>query len=117
MSSVVADTHAAPGTCSIHQNCLHRALQRMSAAVDAGEIVLVPSICVVELLYLYEKGRIPADDWKKLGEGLAAEDSGLRVMPLTLEPGQRAGARSCQYGKPSSPGTETSSSISGQWMP
>jgi len=56
----------------------------MNAAVDAGEIVFVPSISVVELLYLYEKGRIPADYWKRLNEGLAAEDAGLRVVPLTL---------------------------------
>lgn len=80
MPSVVADTHAAVWYLLDSQ----RALQHMTAAVDAGEIVFVPSISVVELLYLYEKGRIPADDWKRLNEGLAAEDSGLRIVPLTL---------------------------------
>ena len=30
------------------------------------------------------EGKIPADDWRKLNEGLAAEDSGVRVVPLTL---------------------------------
>jgi predicted nucleic acid-binding protein len=61
-----------------------RALQRMTAAVDGGETIFVPSISVVELLYLYEKARIPADDWKRLNDCLAAEDSGVRVVPLTL---------------------------------
>ena len=84
MPSVVADTHAAAWYLLDSPKLSQRALQHMSAAVDAGEIVFVPSISVVELLYLYEKGRIPADDWKRLNEGLAAEDSSLRVVPLTL---------------------------------
>lgn len=84
MPPVVADTHAAAWYLLDSPKLSHQALQRMSAAVDAGEAVLVPSISVVELLYLYEKGRIPAEDWKNLNEGLAAEDSGVRVVPLTL---------------------------------
>src|SRR6266511_100820 len=84
MPSVVADTHAAAWYLLDSPKLSQRALQHMSAAVDAGEIVFVPSISVVELLYLLRKGRIPADDWKRLNEGLAAEDSGLRVVPLPL---------------------------------
>ncbi len=84
MPSVVADTHAAAWYLLDSPKLSQRALQHMSAAVDAGEIVFVPSISVVELLYLLRKGRIPADDWKRLNEGLAAEDSSLRVVPLTL---------------------------------
>ena len=84
MPSVVADTHAAAWYLLDSPKLSKRALQHMSAAVDTGEIVFVASISVVELLYLYEKGRIPADDWKKLNEALAADDSGVRVVPLTL---------------------------------
>lgn len=84
MPAVVADTHAAAWYLLDSPKLSRRALEHMSAAVDAGEIVFVSSISVVELLYLYEKGRIPEGDWKKLNEGLAAEDSGVRVVPLTL---------------------------------
>ena len=84
MSSVVADTHAAAWYLLDSPKMSHRALQRMTAAVDGGGTIFVPSISVVELLYLYEKARIPADDWKKLNDCLAAEDSGVRVVPLTL---------------------------------
>lgn len=84
MSSVVADTHAAAWYLLDSPKLSPRALQRMTAAVDADEMIFVPSISVVELLYLYEKGRIPGDDWRKLNDGLAAEDSGVRVVPLTL---------------------------------
>jgi PIN domain nuclease of toxin-antitoxin system len=84
MSSVVADTHAAAWYLLDSPKMSQRALQRMTAAVDGGETIFVPSISVVELLYLYEKARIPADDWKRLNDCLAAEDSGVRVVPLTL---------------------------------
>jgi PIN domain nuclease of toxin-antitoxin system len=84
MRAVVADTHAAAWYLLDSPKLSPRALEHMSGAADAGEIVFVSSISVVELLYLYEKGRIPAGDWKTLNEGLVAEDSGVRVVPLTL---------------------------------
>jgi PIN domain nuclease of toxin-antitoxin system len=64
MPSVVADTHAAAWYLFDSARLSPRALQRMTAAVDAGETIFVPSISVVELLYLYEKGRVPSNDWK-----------------------------------------------------
>jgi hypothetical protein len=38
----------------------------MRSAVEAGYPILVASISVVELTYLVEKGRLPAEDLKKL---------------------------------------------------
>jgi PIN domain nuclease of toxin-antitoxin system len=52
MPPVVADTHAAAWYLLGSAKLSPRALQRMTAAVEAGEVIFVPSISVVELLYL-----------------------------------------------------------------
>jgi predicted nucleic acid-binding protein len=54
----------------------------MAATIAAGDPVLVPAICLVEFVYLVEKGRIPRSDWEALGGALKHEDSGFRVVPL-----------------------------------
>lgn len=54
----------------------------MAAAIAAGDPILVPSISVVELVYLVEKGRIPRPDWEQLQAALEQEDSGFRVVSL-----------------------------------
>jgi len=53
---------------------------------DRGEIVIyVPTICVVEIVYLQEKGRIPADMKAQLDAELQAGTSGLVLAALTRE--------------------------------
>jgi PIN domain nuclease of toxin-antitoxin system len=84
MASVVADTHAAAWYLLDSPKLSAPALRRMTAAVEAGDIIFVPSISVVELLYLHEKGRIPVSEWRLLSDGLSAEDSVVHVVPLTL---------------------------------
>lgn len=54
----------------------------MQAAVATGHPIFVPAICLVEIIYLVEKGRIPAADWQKLDEALLRPDSAVRVVPL-----------------------------------
>ncbi len=54
----------------------------MQAAVATGHPIFVPAICLVEIVYLVEKGRIPAADWQKLDEALLRPDSAVRVVPL-----------------------------------
>ena len=55
-------------------------------ACDRGEIVVyVPTICLVEIVYLREKGRIPADLKSALDAALQAGNTGLAPTSLTLE--------------------------------
>jgi PIN domain nuclease of toxin-antitoxin system len=54
-----------------------------SCEVDGGHIY-VPSICVVEILYLAEKGRIPADTLAVLISELSARDTILEIVELSL---------------------------------
>jgi PIN domain nuclease of toxin-antitoxin system len=55
-------------------------------ACDRGDIfVYVPTICLVEITYLQEKGRIPADLKAKLDAELQARSSGLILASLTPE--------------------------------
>jgi PIN domain nuclease of toxin-antitoxin system len=83
MSSVVVDTHAFVWYLLRSPRLSARALETMQAAVAAGHPILVPAICLVEIVYLVEKGRIPAADWQKLDEALLRPDSAVHVVPLS----------------------------------
>jgi len=53
---------------------------------DRGEIVIyIPTICLVEIVYLQEKGRISAHMKTLLDAALIAGTSGLILVNLTLE--------------------------------
>lgn len=54
-------------------------------ACDVGEVVVyVPTICLVEIIYLQEKGRIPSSLKSQLDAELQAGTSGL--IPIALTP-------------------------------
>jgi PIN domain nuclease of toxin-antitoxin system len=55
-------------------------------ACDRGEIVVyIPTICLVEIVYLQDKGRIPAELKMQLDAELQAGTSGLVLVDLTAE--------------------------------
>jgi len=55
-------------------------------ACDRGQaVVYIPTICLVEIVYLQEKGRIPADLKVQLDAELRASTSGLAVTDLIAE--------------------------------
>lgn len=55
-------------------------------ACDHGEIVIfVPTICLVEIIYLQEKRRVPAELRAQLDAELQAGTSGLIMAALTPE--------------------------------
>jgi len=55
-------------------------------ACDRGEgVVYVPTICLVEIVYLQEKGRIPVELKAQLDAALRAEATGLILADLTPE--------------------------------
>ena len=55
-------------------------------ACERGEITIyVPTICLVEVLYLQEKGRIPADSKTQLETELKSGASNLVLADLTID--------------------------------
>jgi predicted nucleic acid-binding protein len=51
-------------------------------ASAAGDSILVPSISLVEMTYLVEKGRVPAEARKRLVDALAEPDGPYELAPL-----------------------------------
>ena len=55
-------------------------------ACDQGEVTIyVPTICLVEMVYLIEKARIPKKMMTLLEEELRAETSGLMLADLNID--------------------------------
>ena len=53
---------------------------------DRGDCsIYVPTICLVEIIYLQEKGRIPSDMKARLDSELCAGISGIELADLTPE--------------------------------
>ena len=59
MSAVVVDTHTIVWYLSADSRLSANAAAALDSATAAGEHIHVPSICLVELTYLVEKGRLP----------------------------------------------------------
>ena len=68
MPSLVADTHAIIWYLLKTPRISATALRRMDEAIAAGDTVRIPSICLVEMAYLQEKGRIPEQALRLLDE-------------------------------------------------
>ena len=54
----------------------------MDFALADGHVVYVPSICIVELTYLVEKGRIPEAVADRVGQVLGQAEFGFRLAVL-----------------------------------
>lgn len=53
---------------------------------DRGECsIYIPTICLVEIVYLQEKGRIAPQLFERLSAALVAGRTGLRLIDLTLQ--------------------------------
>jgi len=82
MPSLVADTHAVVWYLLQSPRLSDVAREQMAAAIAGGDPILVPSICLVEIVYLVEKRRIPQADWTQLQAALDSPDAAYRVVPL-----------------------------------
>jgi len=91
MSDAVVDTHALVWYLEDSPR-LSTAARQVFDACDRGEIILyVPTICLVEIIYLQEKGRIPVDLKAELDAQLRAGSSGLSLIGLTPEVAEAVG--------------------------
>ncbi|BAY14836.1 PilT protein domain protein [Anabaenopsis circularis NIES-21] len=85
MSNLVTDTHALIWYLEDSSN-LSTAANQAFEKCDRGDIVIyIPTICLVEIVYLQEKGRISAQMKSQLDAALIAENSGLILADLTGE--------------------------------
>jgi PIN domain nuclease of toxin-antitoxin system len=82
MPGVLADTHALVWYLLRSPKLSAAASARMHATVAAGQPLLVPTVCIVEIVYLVEKGRLPALARDRLASHLDLNESDLRLVPL-----------------------------------
>jgi PIN domain nuclease of toxin-antitoxin system len=84
MPNAVTDTHALIWYLQDDARLSPVAAQYFDSCEHDGGRIRVPSICVVEVLYLSEKGRIQADTLDLLRSDLGAQDTVLEVVGLSL---------------------------------
>lgn len=85
MTNAVADTHSLIWYLEDDPR-LSPAARDAFDECDRGEsTIYIPTICLVEIVYLQEKGRIPADLKARFDAELLAGTSGLVMIALTPE--------------------------------
>ena len=84
MAAVVADTHAAVWYLLNSKSLSSTAQRAMDEVVAAGDPVYISSISLVEVVYLVEKGKLPALVLDRLTSALSEPDSGFVIAPLNL---------------------------------
>ena len=82
MSSVVADTHTIVWYLANDARLSQTAMQVLDLASATGEPIYVPSVCLVELTYLVEKGRLPSLARERLVRALDEPFAPCRLVPL-----------------------------------
>jgi PIN domain nuclease of toxin-antitoxin system len=82
MAAVVVDTHAIVWYLAADPRLSSKAAAVLDGATAAGEVIHVPSVCLVELTYLIEKGRVPATARKRLVDALDDPTTPCRLAPL-----------------------------------
>lgn len=82
MTAAVLDTHAAVWLLLDSSKLSPLALRAIEDAAQGGDPVYVPSISIVEVVYLVERGRLPATALSRLSDALRSDDSALTIVPL-----------------------------------
>ena len=82
MSAVVADTHTIVWYLANDPRLSPAAILALDQATASGEPIYVSSICLVELTYLAEKGRLPVAARQRLAGALDNPISPCRLAPL-----------------------------------
>lgn len=85
MSALVTDTHALVWYLMRSPKLSAMALARMRTTVATGDPLLVPTMCIVEIIYLIEKGRLPTIARERLVHHLDQPNSDLELAPLNRD--------------------------------
>jgi len=84
MVSGVVDTHAYVWYLNADQRLSTTAKQFIDAATQAGNEIGVSAIVLVEVVYLVEKGRLPADMLARMIADLHSPDTVFTEIPLSI---------------------------------
>ena len=82
MPAVAVDTHSIVWYLSGDRRLSARAVDTLDHATETGDLIHVPSICLVELTYLVEKGRLPATARHRLVRALDDPATPCLLAPL-----------------------------------
>jgi PIN domain nuclease of toxin-antitoxin system len=82
MAAVAVDTHAIIWYLTGDPRLSAGATAALDGATAAGEFIHVPSVCLVELTYLIEKGRVPLTARARLLHALDDPRTPCRLAPL-----------------------------------
>jgi PIN domain nuclease of toxin-antitoxin system len=85
MPSIVVDTHAAVWYLLNDKRLSRIAGSVLDQTTQGGDPILIPSISLVELIYLVEKGRIPASTHTRLRSAIDDPGGPYKVAPLDQE--------------------------------
>jgi PIN domain nuclease of toxin-antitoxin system len=83
MPAVMADTHAVVWYLEASPRLSPTALTAIRTAIQAGDLVYVSAVSLVEIAYLVEKGRLAADTFDRIVRVLQHQGSGL--MPIAFD--------------------------------
>jgi len=83
--AAITDTHALIWYLSGDHRLSPGAQQSFEEAADRGYRIGVPVICIIEIIYLVEKGKIPYHAFTKLMEELQIPGSVIAYIPLNLD--------------------------------
>jgi PIN domain nuclease of toxin-antitoxin system len=82
MSAVVVDTHTIIWYLANDRRLSAKAAAVLESATEAGDVIHIPSICLVELTYLVEKWKLPSVARDRLIKALDDPDAACRLAPL-----------------------------------
>ena len=82
MAAVVVDTHAIVWYLMKDSRLSVKARTALNSATASGEAIHVPSVCLVELTYLVEKGRVPQLARDRLIQVIDDDSTALRLAAL-----------------------------------
>ncbi|HEX7359337.1 MAG TPA: PIN domain-containing protein [Bryobacteraceae bacterium] len=85
MPGVVIDTHAAVWYLLNDPRLSWKAGSALDETTQSGHPILIPSIVLVELIYLAEKSRIPASTHTRLRAAIEDPDGPYQLAPLDQE--------------------------------
>ena len=85
MNAVVVDTHAVIWALLDRSRLSAAAKETLETANRSGAPVYVPTISIVEIVYLIEKGRLPVEVKARLGELLDDQSTNLIATSLDHE--------------------------------
>ena len=85
MSAAVLDTHVAVWLLTDSGRLSPTARAAIDAAEASGLPLYLPTICLVEMTYLQERGRIPVDAMKRLRSAIDKPNASVVLALLTRD--------------------------------